>query len=88
MFLGHWWTLLHKVESVHGTRAASDSTILAELIRMRTQRATRGFSPAALVIASAALRRLMEIVRFQEIFPMYEDLDSALAATNAKSRSH
>ena len=23
MFLGHWWTLLHKVESVHGTRAAS-----------------------------------------------------------------
>jgi hypothetical protein len=24
MFLGHWWTLLHKVESVHGTRAASN----------------------------------------------------------------
>ena len=23
MFLGHWWTFLHKVESVHGTRAAS-----------------------------------------------------------------
>jgi|HubBroStandDraft_2_1064218.scaffolds.fasta_scaffold61039_1 anti-anti-sigma factor len=59
----------------------ADSTILSELIRMRTHRATRGFSPPALVIASAALRRLMEIVRFQEIFPMYEDLDSALAAT-------
>jgi hypothetical protein len=23
MFLGYWWTLLHNVESVHGTRATS-----------------------------------------------------------------
>jgi hypothetical protein len=29
MFLGHWWTLLHKVESVHGTRAASKFRLLS-----------------------------------------------------------
>jgi hypothetical protein len=30
MFLGHWWTLLHKVESVHGTRAASKTLYTAD----------------------------------------------------------
>lgn len=55
-----------------------DSTCLGKLIRMRNERATRGFEPERLVLGSPRLRRLFGIVSFDAIWPLFYTLEEAL----------
>ncbi len=54
-----------------------DSTCLSKLLRMRRERAKRGL-PLEHIVLSDPIRRLFAIVKFDEIWPLYDSLDMAL----------
>jgi anti-anti-sigma factor len=56
-----------------------DSTCLGKLIKMHKERQLRGFDAARLVIPSESIRRVFALVRFDELFPIYESLSEAMA---------
>jgi anti-anti-sigma factor len=55
-----------------------DSTCLGRLIKMRKERASRGFLPARIVVASREIRHLFEIVKFDTVWPIFDSLDAAI----------
>ena len=57
-----------------------DGSCLREVARMQAERAKRGFPPVHLVVASAHIRRVFKIVQFDRVRPLYDKLESALAA--------
>lgn len=69
-----------------------DSTCLGKLTRLHHERVTkRGLSPARLVIASAAIQRLFQIVNFDRVWPIYGSLESATnghGLQNGDARRH
>ncbi len=44
---------------------------------MRSERGKRGFPPARLVVQSQDIRRLVKIVEFDAIWPLYDSLEAA-----------
>lgn len=57
-----------------------DSTCLGKFVGMHRKRSAKGYEPARLVIPSPRVRRLFAIVKFDEIWPIYETLDEAVRA--------
>ena len=55
-----------------------DSASIEKLSRVRRERARKGMRPAKLVIASAQVRRLFEILKFDRLWPIFLTLDDAL----------
>ncbi|MGA8535253.1 MAG: STAS domain-containing protein [Candidatus Tumulicola sp.] len=56
-----------------------DSTCLGKLVRMYRLRVTgRMFEPTRLVVASPQIRHLFALVKFDELFPIFDTLDEAL----------
>lgn len=55
-----------------------DSASIEKLSRVRRDRARKGMRPAKLVIASAQVRRLFEILKFDRLWPIFATLDDAL----------
>jgi anti-anti-sigma factor len=55
-----------------------DSTCLSKLAAMRMQRVERGLPIARIVIATHSVRHLFSIVRFDEVWPLYDTLEDAL----------
>lgn len=54
-----------------------DSTVLGVFARKRKARAARGWSPSRLVL-TPSVRRIFERVHFNEVWPIFESLESAL----------
>jgi len=54
-----------------------DSTVLGAFARKRKIRAAKGWKPSRLVLAPA-VRRIFERVHFDEVWPIFETLESAL----------
>ena len=57
-----------------------DASCLREVARMQAERAKRGSLPVHLVIASSHIRRVFKLVQFDRVWPLYDRLESALAA--------
>lgn len=61
-----------------------DSASIEKLSRVRRERERKGMRPAKLVIGSAQVRRLFEIMKFDRLWPIFFTLDDALR--EARSR--
>lgn len=57
-----------------------DGSCLREILMMQAERAKRGFPPAHLVVVSPHVRRVFKIVQFDKFWPLYDNLEAALAA--------
>ncbi len=57
-----------------------DSTCLTELAVLRRLRIERGFPPMRLVVPTANIRKILHIVGFDVVFPLYGTLQEALHA--------
>ncbi|HKU80988.1 MAG TPA: STAS domain-containing protein [Candidatus Tumulicola sp.] len=55
-----------------------DSASIEKLSRVRRERARKGMRPAKLVIESAQVRRLFEILKFDRLWAIFTTLDEAL----------
>jgi anti-anti-sigma factor len=61
-----------------------DSSCLRKFFKMYQERVTtRGFEPARLVVNASNIRRLLAIVGFDELWPIFETREEALAAATA-----
>jgi anti-anti-sigma factor len=63
-----------------------DSTCLSRLLAMRKKREENGFRPARLVLPSGQLRRLFDILTFDEVWPIYTTLQAALKDALAEGK--
>jgi anti-anti-sigma regulatory factor len=57
-----------------------DAACLGKFARMQQKRVCKaGFEPAAFIIANPLIRRLFQLVRFDEVWPIFGSIDDALA---------
>ena len=63
-----------------------DSTCLSKLARMRTERERREYPPARLVVPAPQIRRLFEIVGFDEVWPPTTHLTMPSAKPGLKTK--
>ncbi len=59
-----------------------DSACLAKIAQMQRARSAQSLIPASFVIASPALRRLFSIVGYDRRWPVFDNLDAAVAANS------
>lgn len=62
-----------------------DSTALSEFVRMRKTRKAAGFPPARFVVTSPNVRKLFAMTGLDQVWPMFESLDDALAAPDVET---
>lgn len=55
-----------------------DSTCLTELATIRRRRMERGLSNCRLVVPHRNMRKIFEIVGFDQVFPLFNSVDEAL----------
>lgn len=56
-----------------------DSTCLTQLATIRRRRLEQGLPACRLVVPHKNMRKIFEIVGFDQVFPLYQTLDEALA---------
>jgi anti-anti-sigma factor len=57
-----------------------DSSCLTKIALMQKQRSAQNLLPASFVIATPALKRLFSIVGYDRRWPVYDNVDAAVAA--------
>jgi anti-anti-sigma factor len=57
-----------------------DTSVLSEFVNLRKQRTAKGYAPSLLVIASPMVRKIFQITHLDELWQIYDTLDSALNA--------
>jgi anti-anti-sigma factor len=61
-----------------------DSSCLTELAQVRRQRLDGGLPVMRLVIPNRNMRKIFEIVGFDQVFPLFESLEEALGDGSAR----